>query len=474
MASGAAVKVELPTETVLARARWIITFGGASAAFAYAAIMMIALPLSLNYIIAGDSSEPTKESQMIFTGCFFVKQLSSFLFAAALGEAGSVIGRKKSTLLALIGYSSAAVLSLLGHVAGIVAFHVLAQISLGATSPFMPTALAYLTDVSTTKQLARNVGIYQGVQFAGLEVGFVVALATIATLKTSEAVTCQYVFAAVSMFFASVLFCWKLPDISPARDSRRSFQFRSAVPYQPFLGMWSRPAYTRLVFLQHFLQMAGNAAGQAYLTNYAFKRFGMTVLGMVSLSLFSLTWASICAVAVYRCFRLKTAVGIGYAAAILSALSVMIAPSNQPSVIVIASFLSGPAAGLSGGLQALFYGQVPEKERGELAGALKACGSLGQMIGGPIGGVFATIWMGSSEIQAAFPGFPCVSNAVFFALSILVFVINETRYQTQDMLAPTQETPGQKKALDDPQEPAGNPAVLGGGPIGADKGETNL
>ena len=434
-----AMAEELPTETVLTQARWIITFGGASANFAYAAIMMIALPLSLNYIITGDASTPTKTSQMVFTACFFVQELSSFLFAAALGEAGNVIGRKKTALLALIGYGASAVLSLLAHVASIVALHVLAQIALGATSPFMPTALAYLTDVSaasSTQKLERNLGAYMGLQFCGLLVGFIVALGTIVGMKPHAAVAVQYVVAAVSMFVASSLFCWGLPDISPARSSRRAFQWRSAVPYQPLLEMWSWSAYTRLIFLQMFLQYAGLAAFQAYFANYALKRFGMKAFAMVGLALFNFMWASTCSFAVFRCFKLKAAVKVSYAAVILSPISVIFAPSNSPIVLFIAAFLLGPGLCLSGGLQAMFFGQVSEKERGDLAGAAKACNSLGQMIGVPIGGAFGTIFMGSSEVQAAFPGFPCVSNLLLFALAVLAFVINEKRYQAQDRLSP--------------------------------------
>jgi len=83
----------------------------------------------------------------------------------------------------------------------------------------------------------------------------------------------------------------------------------------------------------------------------------------------------------------------------------------------------------------MLCGQVPETERGELAGVAKGADAVGRMIGALVGGYFGALWIGSPKLQRDFPGLPCLSNVTFYILILIIFAINETRFKSQCMLS---------------------------------------
>jgi len=412
----------------------VVTLCTVVASFAYTCIMLIALPLSINLIVTGGAAYATEESQMLYTLCFFLKQVSSFLFAAAVGEFGNVIGRKMTALAALLGYLAAAIVSLGAHLISTWALHIVAQILLGATSPLGPTGIAYITDCSTVGQLGKNTGVFQSCIWIGIFVGFMLAIATIIMLPADLAVTTQYLIGVVSLFAGSGFLMWKLPDISPAKYNRRTVVWRNTLPWQTFLAMRSRTTYTQLVFCQLIMSSIGLACVQSYLAYYLFVRYGVTPLGLAGLCLLTFVWQSLCSYVILRWLKLSAAVATGYISAILSGVAIMLLPSEH-FAIWISVLLGGPSGCLIAAIPVMLCGQVPETERGELAGVAKGADAVGRMIGALVGGYFGALWIGSPKLQRDFPGLPCLSNVTFYILILIIFATNETRFKSQCMLS---------------------------------------
>eukprot|EP00747_Dinoflagellata_sp_TGD_P123530 gnl/TRDRNA2_/TRDRNA2_173835_c0_seq2.p1 gnl/TRDRNA2_/TRDRNA2_173835_c0~~gnl/TRDRNA2_/TRDRNA2_173835_c0_seq2.p1 ORF type:complete len:505 (+),score=62.25 gnl/TRDRNA2_/TRDRNA2_173835_c0_seq2:85-1599(+) len=415
--------------------------GAYSASVAYAAMMIVALPFSINYIINGHAMIPSADSQFSYSMCFWLKQVGSVLFAAMLGELGNSVGRKKIVVGAVFAYFLTAVMSFAGTWTEIWVIHAIAQFFLGIFSPFYPSGMVYLIDVSPIERLRRNVGGFSAANFGGLLTGFImigVTLRAFGDIKIPESVRnaclAQYSFAALVCLIALLVLLARLPDISPAMDKRHPYRMTKGIPCHMLKDMWKWTPYMRFTYLQIMLGPgAAASAAQAYGVNYAMKRYGLSTTEVSDIVIADLLVSTICAGISLRCVKFKVLIPFTYGIMILCPILSLVTPSKKIFIWII-SLVSALAAAQQHALNTLFYVQVTEAHRGSLAGALKTGDSLGRSIGALVGGLWSFIWFQSPELRKSFAGFPDLVPFGFMSAALLVHVYNEKVHGKENRL----------------------------------------
>eukprot|EP00747_Dinoflagellata_sp_TGD_P123532 gnl/TRDRNA2_/TRDRNA2_173835_c0_seq4.p1 gnl/TRDRNA2_/TRDRNA2_173835_c0~~gnl/TRDRNA2_/TRDRNA2_173835_c0_seq4.p1 ORF type:complete len:499 (+),score=70.80 gnl/TRDRNA2_/TRDRNA2_173835_c0_seq4:45-1541(+) len=432
---------EASDSTLQKAAKTVSGAGAYTSSVAYAAMMIVALPFSINYILNGHARVVSEESQGLYAICFLLKQVGSVLFAAVLGELGNSLGRKKIILGAIFGYLIAAVLSFAGTWQEILLIHAIAQFILGMFSPFFPTGMAYLIDVSPMEKLGKNVGGFSAANFGGLLTGFImigVTLRAFGDIKIPESVRnaclAQYSFAALVCLIALLVLLARLPDISPAMDKRHPYRMTKGIPCHMLKDMWKWTPYMRFTYLQIMLGPgAAASAAQAYGVNYAMKRYGLSTTEVSDIVIADLLVSTICAGISLRFMKFKFLIPFTYGIMVLCPILSFVTPDEKIFIWII-SLVSALAAAQQHALNALFYEQVPETHRGSLAGALKTGDSLGRVIGALVGGFFGTIWMQSPELRESLAGFPDLAPLGFMSLALLAFIYNEKVHGKENRL----------------------------------------
>jgi hypothetical protein len=434
-------------DAIVKKAVNLSAMAAASSSVAYAAMMVLALPFSINHIINGHAGIPSEDSQGVYSVCFFLKQVGSVLFAAMLGELGNQIGRKKIINAALFAYFLTAVLSFVGTSVEMVLIHMIAQFILGMFSPFFPNGMAYMIDVSPVAQLGKNVGKFSAWSLAGLLFGFMIAGVSVnvrvvevpSAANMKNAILVQYGFAALATLIPFFVLVAMLPDLSPRMEHRHPYRCKKGIPLHMVKDMLGWSGYMRLTYLQILMGPgAASSAAMTYGVNYAIKRYDLDVATVSNILIADFLLSSICAGLSLRFMRFKVLIPFTYVVSILCAAAFLI-PGDNVTWLWVITLVSATAAAQQHALNALFYEQVAETERGSLAGALKTADAVGRVLGAFVGGIMGTMYMESVDIQESMPGFPHIGPLIFMSLALVFYIMAEFFHGNQNKMEQGEE-----------------------------------
>lgn len=152
-----------------------LCIGQFSSATCYMVMMFFALSTAINCVVLDESIDdpveqciPHEDSQRKYALLITIQRAVTFVFGSFLGNLSDTFGRKPMITGALLGYGLTAVLMFIGTKAVAYTPFLIGSIILGFAAPLFPHAAAAVTDISTPKDLAKNMGIMQGV---GLQLG---------------------------------------------------------------------------------------------------------------------------------------------------------------------------------------------------------------------------------------------------------------------------------------------------------------
>ncbi len=370
-------------------------------------IIIPVAPKLIEELIGGDISLASKY------GGYLVLMYASmqFIFASVMGGLSDKFGRRPIILASLIGFS---INFLIQAIAPNIFWLFVGRIFSGITGASITTATAYIADVSTEKDRAKNFGLI-GVAFG---LGFIIGPVLGGFLGHYGARVPFY--AASALCLVNFVFGYFLLPESLDKNHRRDFDWKRANPFGALLRLKKYPQILNLIVALVLVYIAGHAiqTNWPFFTIFKFN-WDSKMVGL------SLGVSGIMAILVqgglirYLNPRIGNERSIYYGLSIYAIGMLMLAYA-QKEWMMFAILIFYGLGGIAGpALQSVISTQVPKNEQGELQGTLASLMSLTSMIGPPLmTNLFFYFTHNSAPFQFAgapfFLGFILMFTSVFF------------------------------------------------------------
>lgn len=334
-----------------------------------------------------------------------------FIFASVLGGLSDRYGRRPIILFSLLGFSFNFLIQAL---APTIFWLFVGRIFSGVTGASITTASAYIADVSTDEDRAKNFGMIGAAFGLGFIIGPVIG-----------GVLGQYgsrvpFYAASILCLVNFLYGWFVLPESLDKESRRPFNWRRANPVGSLLQLRRYPQILGLIAALVFVYIAGHAV-QANWTFYTMYKFNWTET-LVGISL-GVSGFMAALVQGYLIRFIQPKIGneksIFYGLT-LYALGMILFAFASESWMMFAFLIPYGLGGIAGpALQSVISADVPRNEQGELQGALASLVSLTAIVGPPL---MTNIFYYFTHDQAPFifPGAPFFLGFLLMAVSAVI------------------------------------------------------
>lgn len=341
--------------------------------------------------------------------------LMQFVFSPVLGVLSDRFGRRPVILLSNLGLGLDYVVMALAPTIG---WLFLGRIISGITTSSIPTAMAYISDVTPKEKRAAAFGMI-GMAFG---IGFAFGPAIGGMLGSVSPRLAFWVSAGLSL--ANWLYGYLFVPESLSRERRKSFSLRRANPLGSLVLLRSHPELWRLTTIQFLAYTAHNVFGVWVL--YAIYRFDWTELTTgLSLMVVGICTGAISALLTGKMVKRFGEKATLYIGQLFGAAGMFVAGIARNSLqfffsIPIISLwnISMPAA------QSMMTHRVSEREQGELQGAIQSMRSITFIIG-PILFLRVFSWFIDPKHHIHLPGAP------YFLAAALLFVAALLSTRTQ-------------------------------------------
>jgi DHA1 family tetracycline resistance protein-like MFS transporter len=327
-----------------------------------------------------------------------------FLFSPVLGEVSDKYGRRPILLLALFGLS---VDYMIHAWAPTIAWLFLGRFLAGITGASFTVASAYIADVSTKENKAKNFGLIG----AAFGIGFIIGPGIGGFFGEIDIRLPFYI--AAGLTFANFLFGWFFVPESLAMEKRRKINFSKMIPGVSLVALKN---YKGLLLLIAAFFLA-NLAGQALPSTWSYygierydwnpKQIGISL--MVVGLLVAIVQGFLVGVLVKK-FGKRKVIIFGFLLWIVGMFLFSFATEPWMLYAFLIPYALGGIAGPT--VQGVISNQVPDNEQGILQGSITGLVSitaiLGQLIFSP---VFYYFVRPAGEIY--FPGAPYTLAALF-------------------------------------------------------------
>lgn len=336
--------------------------------------------------------------------------LMQFFCSPVLGVLSDRFGRRPIILLSNLGLGLDYLVMAL---APSLAWLLLGRVISGITSASIPTALAYIADVTPKEKRAGAFGMI-GVAFG---IGFAFGPAVGGLLSSVDPRLAFWVAAALSLanWFYGLVF---VPE-SLAKEKRKQFELRRANPVGSLLLLRSHAELWRLTTIQFLAYMAHNTFSVWAL--YAIYRYNWNQLAIG----ISLMVAGVCAAVISGGLTGRMVKALGerrtlYIGQFFGAVGMFIAGYAPIGALFLAAVpvisiwnVSMPAA------QGMMTHRVSEREQGELQGAISSVRSITFIIG-PV--LFSQVfgWFIAPSRSFRIPGAPFYLAAAMLGAAMIL------------------------------------------------------
>jgi DHA1 family tetracycline resistance protein-like MFS transporter len=377
-------------------------------------IIMPVLPAYLSELSGVGVSEAAVEGGWLF----FVYAAMQFFFAPLMGNLSDRYGRRPILLASVLTF---AIDNLICAVAWSYPMLFIGRVLAGISGASYTTSSAFIADVSTDDNRARNFGLL-GIAFG---VGFVIG-PMLGGLLGTLGPRVPFYFAA-GLALANFLIGLGLLPETLAGEHRRRFEWKRANPVGTLIQMRNYPGigWVGLVF---FLMTLGHMVYPAVWAFVASYRYGWSEgqIGL-SLGLYGLGSAIVMGLVLPRVIpRLgeRRTAAVGLALATLAALGYAAAWQGwMVYVVLVATALEALA---DPPLRSIAAAKVPPSAQGELQGAMSSIFSITSIVTPLLyTGIFA--WFTGPRAPAPFAGAPYVLAGAFLVLSLIVLLAKVAR-----------------------------------------------
>ncbi|MDR6545122.1 DHA1 family tetracycline resistance protein-like MFS transporter [Chryseobacterium rhizosphaerae] len=366
-------------------------------------IILPVVPKLIGELIHSDLSEAAKYGGWLG----FAYAITQFIFAPIVGNLSDQYGRRPIILISLFGFAIDYVLLAIAPSMGWLFF---GRIIAGLTGASLSTASAYIADISTDEDRAKNFGLIG----AAFGLGFIIGPVIGGLLGHYGARVPFYVAAILCMVnFLYGLFV--LPE-SLEKDKRRSFSWKRANPIGTFNFLRKQSKISTLVVALIFVYVALHAVQSnwhfftMYKFNWTERMVGLS-LGFLGL-LIGLVQGVLIRWTTLKLGEQKSV----YLGLLFYALGLMLFAFTNQGWMMFVFLIPYSLGGICGpALQSIISKNVPSNKQGELQGALASLVSATSIIGPPI---MTNLFYYFTHDKAPFE----FSGAPFFLASILMAI----------------------------------------------------
>ncbi|WP_160008082.1 TCR/Tet family MFS transporter [Rhizobium sp. 18055] len=374
------------------------------------AIIMPVLPAYLEQLTGGSVSDAALDGGWLLV----VYACMQFLFAPFLGNLSDRFGRRPILLLSVLTF---AIDNLICALATSFWMLFIGRMLAGLSGGSFATCSAYIADISTEENRAKNFGLI-GIAFG---VGFTVGPVIGGFLGEFGPRVPFYGAAAVS-FLNFVAACFLLPETLDAKN-RRAFEWKRANPLGALKQMRSYPGigWISAVLFLFWLAHAVYPAVWSFVSTY---RFGWSEgeIGL-SLGIYGIGAAVVMALVLPKIVPVlgewKTAV-VGLCFSVVGLTGYAFAWQGWMVYAVIVLTVMENVADPP--LRSIAAGKVPPSAQGELQGALTSLSSITTIVG-PL--IFTQMFghFTGPDTAITFAGAPFLAAAFFIAIAVIVFLL---------------------------------------------------
>ena len=370
-------------------------------------IIIPVIPKLIKELIHGDISEAAKIGGWLT----FAYAITQFVFAPLVGNLSDKFGRRPIILISLFAFSMD---YLLLAFAPTITWIFIGRIIAGITGASITTASAYIADVSTPENRAKNFGMIG----AAFGLGFIIG-PIIGGLLGQYGSRVPFYAAAVLCLLNFLYGYFILPE-SLSKDNRREFSLKRANPIGAFLNLRKYPKLIGLVVSIFLLYTASHAvhSNWSYFTMYKFnwdeKMVGIS-LGAIGL-LVGIVQGGLIRVINPKLGNEKS-IYVGMA---LYTVGMFLFATATESWMMFAFLIPYCLGGIAGpAMQAVISSQVPANEQGEIQGTLSSLMSASAIVGPPM---MSTVfyYFTHKEAPFQFAGAPFVLGGILMFLSTII------------------------------------------------------
>ena len=341
----------------------------------------------------------------------FAYAIMQFLFAPVLGNLSDRYGRRPVLLAALFGFG---IDYLFLSFAPTIGWLFVGRVVAGITGASITTAMAYIADISTQEDRAKNFGLVG----AAFGLGFIIGPA-IGGLLAGFGPRIPFLVAAGLAFLNGLYGYFVLPESLP-KEKRRKFEWKRANPLGSLLHLKKYPAIGGLIFSLFLVYIAAHAV-QSNWTFFTIEKFNWSPK-LIGISLAVI--GALIAVIQGGLIRIvnpilgnEKSVYIGLGLYTVGLFLFAFASESWMMFVFLVPYCLGGIAGPA--LQAIISNHVPSNEQGELQGALTSLMSVTTIIGPPMmTNLFAYFTAPGAPIH--FSGAAFLLGALFMLASAIV------------------------------------------------------
>ena len=370
-------------------------------------IIIPVMPKLISQLKDVDISTASKYGSLLMFAYAFVQ----FLCAPVLGNLSDKYGRRPVLLFSLFGFGNDYLFLALAPTYG---WLFIGRIIAGITGASFTTGAAYIADVSTAENRAKNFGLIG----AAFGLGFIIG-PVIGGLLGNLGSRIPF-YAAASLALLNWVYGYFVLPESLSKENRRAFDWKRANPVGSLLHLKKYPAITGLAMSILLIYIAAHAvmSNWSYFTMYRFnwneKMVGIS-LGAVGVMVAIVQGGLIRFINPRLGNEKSVFTGLGlYAVGML--LFALATQSWMMFVFLIPYCLGGitmPA------IQSIMAGHVPPNQQGELQGAITSLMSAAAIIG-PLLMNNLFYYFTHSNAPVHLPGAPFLLGSILMAVSALV------------------------------------------------------
>lgn len=370
-------------------------------------IIIPVIPKLIKELINGDISEAAKYGGWLT----FAYAFTQFIFAPLIGNLSDKYGRRPIILISLFAFSLD---YLLLAFAPTITWLFIGRIIAGISGASITTASAYIADVSTPENRAKNFGMIG----AAFGLGFIIG-PVIGGLLGQYGSRVPFYAAAILCMLNFLYGYFILPE-SLEKKNRRAFQWKRANPISAFINLKKYPALLGLMFAIFLLYVGSHAvhSNWSFYTIYRFnwdeKMVGISLgvigllVGIVQGGL--IRWIN-------PILGNKKSIYLGLGLYTIGMFLFALATESWMLFVFLIPYCLGGIAGPA--LQAVVSGKVLANEQGEIQGTLASLMSASAIVGPPMM-TNTFYYFTHKEAPFQFAGAPFVLGGFLMLLSTII------------------------------------------------------
>lgn len=367
-------------------------------------IIIPVIPGLIEELIQGDISEAAKVGGWIT----FAYAITQFIFAPLIGNLSDQFGRRPIILISLLGFTLDYILLAL---APSITWLFIGRIIAGITGASITTASAYISDISSIENRAKNFGMIG----AAFGLGFIIG-PVIGGLLGQYGARVPF-YAAAALCFLNFLYGYFILPESLPKEKRSVLNLKKANPIGSFLHLKKYPKLIGLASSMFLLYVASHAiqSNWSFFTMYKFN-WDEKMVG-ISLGVIGLFVALVQGVLirwVNPWLGNEKSIYAGFFLYSLGMLLFTFANQSWMMFIFLIPYCLGGIAGPA--LQAVISIQVPETEQGKIQGTLTSLMSASAIVGPPLmTGIF--YYFTKEQTPFEFAGAPFLLASILMTIS---------------------------------------------------------